>query len=145
MKSLGFSKFRSLIDTWDQYLVEEEEENKIDLLLNGQPFVMFFKKGKEVYGATEEGRLVFAKMKGDDEDEEWKKEANFMGINLTKALQGAKVHNMFSTKDLDKIKILDQEDVKNILAKKTKSAKPIEPEKEDDTPPGTITLQGDKE
>jgi len=145
MKSLGFSKFRSLIDTWDQYLVEEEEENKIDLLLNGQPFVMFFKKGKEVYGATEEGRLVFAKMKGDDEDEEWKKEANFMGINLTKALQGAKVHNMFSTKDLDKIKILDQEDVKNILATKTKSAKPIEPEKEDDTPPGTITLQGDKE
>lgn len=148
MKSPGFSKFRSLIDTWDQYLEEEEIGNQIDLLLNGQPFVMFFKKGKEIYGATEEGRLTFARMKGDDEDEEWKKEANFMGINLTKAIQGHKVHNMFSLNDLKKIKILDKEKVKKTLvdkAKNQKNIKTIEPDKEDDAPPGTITLQGDEE
>jgi hypothetical protein len=150
MQSLGF---KNILDTWEIYLEKESQEtelrNKIELLLSGQPFVMFFKKGKEIYGATEEGRLTYAKLKSKEEGKGWNKEANFLAINLTKALEGHKVHNMFSFKDIKEIQIMDKEEVEKLLTEKAKKIKNINininPEIGTDSPPGTVQLQGDKE
>jgi hypothetical protein len=149
---MGFSNFRDFVHTWNDYVEkefqEQETDNQVEMLMAGQPFVMFFQKGKDIYGATEEGRLTFAKMKGDEEDEEWKKEANFLGINLNKALEGIKVHNMFSVGDLEKIKVLDRDVAKQKLLDKAAKMKNVKADKippDTDTPPGTVQLKGDDE
>ena len=51
--------FRSLMDMWDKCL----KESKIDELIKSQDLIFFFKKGKNIYGGTEENRVMFARMK----------------------------------------------------------------------------------
>ena len=131
---------------------EDEDAAQISALLNGQEFVMFFEKDKSVYGADEDARLVFARIKNPDKEttKDWVKEANFMAINLTKALTGDKVHNMFSKADIKKIKILDEEEAEKKLIAQSKNKKvkageisPKEPKDPEQTV-GTIQIK-DKE
>ena len=114
MNSLGFSDFRALLDRWD----ESEEKLKIKVLLEENGLVFFFKKDKQIYGATENNRLTFARMKNPDkEDKEWAKEASFTAINLeNKELS----KNIFNKKDLEQIEIIDQEKAEKTLQKKGK-------------------------
>jgi hypothetical protein len=58
-------------------------------------------------------------MKNPDEetDEEWGKEAAFKGVSLNAALEGEKKQSLFYMKDLDNIKIIDQEDAYKELTK----------------------------
>jgi len=147
MESLGFSSFRSLMDTWDNYLESEDKEAKIRKLLDGQGLILFFKKGKEIYGAPEQSRVIFAKMKTPDEDvnDDWMKEANFMALNLGKALTGEEVENMFSAKDLKSIKVMDRDKVEKLLKKMQSSGEQIDYEPpHDEEGAGVIQLK-DKE
>jgi len=125
--SLGHS-FMDLVDTWNQYLESEDKENKIKTLLDGQGLILFFKKDGQIYGAPEESRLIFAKMKTPDEDvnDDWIKEANFMALNLKKALLGKEIESMFSTKDLKSIKIIDRDEAEKLLKKLPSSDKQID-------------------
>ena len=106
MQSPGFSKFRELLDTWDGFLIENEFDEKIDELMS--PFVFFFKKDNDIFGAGEDSRVVFAKMKNPDKDlpTGWKDEATFSAHNLTKTIVDQPSQNIFIIKDLDKIKII---------------------------------------
>ncbi len=131
---------------------EDDDARQISSLLNGQEFVMFFEKDKSIYGAGEDSRLTFAKMKHPDEDvtKDWVKEATFMAINLTKALTGDKVHSIFTQADLKKIKILDQEEAEKKLLEQSKNKKvkaggitPKEP-KDSQQPVGTIQIKDKK-
>jgi len=119
-QSPGFSSFRKWLDIWDYYLENEEKENKIRNLLNGQNLIFFFKKGNSVFGAPEESRVVFAKMKSPEEDavEDWIKEASFAAFDLVKALDGNEVENIFTAKDLNSIKIIDKEEAEDLLKKR---------------------------
>jgi hypothetical protein len=115
MNSLGFSDFRELLDTWDN----NENKLKTKVLLEDNGLVFFFKKDKRLYGATENNRLIFARMKNPDKEEkEWAKEATFTAVDLeNKELS----KNIFSNKDLEKIQIIDQETTEKQLQKKGKS------------------------
>lgn len=117
MESPGFSKFRELMDVWDGYLVENEVDGRVNELI--APFVFFFKKGEDLFGAGEESRVVFAKMKHPDEElpSGWKDEANFTAHNLKKSISGEPAQNVFSCKDLNKIKILDKDKIAEHLHK----------------------------
>lgn len=117
VESPGFSKFRELMDVWDGYLVETEVDSRVESLLG--PFVFFFKKGKEIYGAGEDSRVVFAKMKHPDEElpSGWKDEANFSAHDLKKSMVGEPAQHVFSSKDLKTIKILDKDAVSTMLHK----------------------------
>jgi hypothetical protein len=114
MNSLGFSNFRELLDTWDKN--QEKLNNKVFLEDNG--LVFFFKKDKKLYGATENNRLIFSRMKNPEkEDEKWAKEATFSAIDLeNKELN----KHIFSNKDINEIEVLDQEKVEKKLEKKGK-------------------------
>ena len=61
MKYPAFSSFRELITIWDDYLLREAEEAKLNALLDN--FVLFFEKDKNIFGATEESRVIFARKK----------------------------------------------------------------------------------
>jgi len=118
MQSPGFSDFRSLMDLWDEQL-EKQAQDKIRSMLEVNGFVFFFKKDNELFAASEDSRLTFARMKNPDEDtdKDWGKDAAFKGISLTSALQGEKKESMFYLKDLKSIKVLDKEDAYKELTK----------------------------
>lgn len=110
-KSPAFSKFRSLMDKWDNQVLHEK---MIDNFIDENGLLLFFTKGKDCFGAPEQSRLVFAKLKDDDQecDEEgWRDEASFMALNLKDALMGDKKQHIFSNKDLGSIKIIDKNDL----------------------------------
>lgn len=117
MKSLGFSSFRELLDRWDNWLIKEDEEERVRTLLDGNELLMFFKKGDDYFGAPEESRLTFAKMKdpGDDMPMDG---ASFMAINLARTVMGEPTKVVFNNKDMKQIKIVDRDEVeKKLLAK----------------------------
>ena len=127
--------------------MEDDDATQIAALVNGQEFVMFFEKEKSIYGVTEDGRLTFARMKNPDEEvsDDWAKEATFMAINLTKALSGDKVHNIFSQADIKKIKVIDEKEAERKLLEQAKNKKvkagEIEPKEPNNQSMGTIQLK----
>ena len=98
---------------------KESKHNKVQSLVNGQNLILFFTKNSALFGAPEESRLVFAKMKSPDEDmpDGWEDEANFIAFDLMRALAGERIENMFGKKDLNDIKIIDPEKAATMLMK----------------------------
>ena len=109
MKSPAFSSFRQLMDDWDDDLVLERKA-AVKSMLDHPGLVIFFKNGNSIFGGPEESRIVYAKLKSDDEDKTWKDEASFGGLDLMKALSGEKTQSLFGSHDLPKIKLLTDKD-----------------------------------
>jgi hypothetical protein len=132
MPSPAFSKFRELMDTWDRHL---HLENSANDLMDRNGLILFFNKGDDIFGAPEESRLIFAKLKSGDEDDPltpgWRDKAKFVAMNLLKSMAGDPVQTMFGLNDLDDIKVCDREDVLQRLM----SHKPNKKEDKKDEPP----------
>lgn len=101
------------MDKWDSQILHERE---IDNFIDENGLLLFFTKDKSCFGAPEQSRLIFAKLKSDDsgceeEEEGWRDEASFAALNLQDALNGDKKQHIFSNKDLDSIKIIDKSDL----------------------------------
>lgn len=96
------------------------EDDAINRFMDGHGLILFFKKGKDVYGAGEDSRLAFARMKNpDDEDSDaWEDEGSFTAHNLSAMAGGTPAHNIFTSSDLKKIKVVDREDVVKEMKKK---------------------------
>jgi hypothetical protein len=125
VESPAFSSFRSLMDTWDMICEEREQVSKVHQLLDTQEFVFYFKLDGSIFGAPEESRIMYAKMKHPDEDMrgKWKDEANFLAVNLDDIIKGHGTQRIFSKKDLKNIKIIDKEEAAEDLGKKNKGKK----------------------
>ena len=110
---------RSIIDLWDEN-VDSMAKDQIKSLLDGGNFVFFFKRGDDLFGCPESSRIIYATMKQPDEETSpsFIKEANFIGINITKALEGYSVRTLFDHKDIKKIKVIDSDEAYKILVKK---------------------------
>ena len=76
--SVQFSEFRNLMDVWDNYVFVETVHNELEKFLTHKEIIMYFlypvrhgklKKKVRLYGATEDGRLAFAKIKSPNEDD----------------------------------------------------------------------------
>lgn len=111
MNNYGFTAFKENKDII--------KRGKIKSLLDGQNLIMFFSKDNRFFGAPEESRIVFAKMKNPEGDEDmpdnWEEEANFMAFDLMSALSGKNTQNIFSAKDLPLIKVLDRDHMEKHL------------------------------
>jgi hypothetical protein len=117
-----------LLDFLDFFSCEEskeEKKNKVRRLVDGENFILFFQKNGEIYGAPEESRVVFAKMKNPDKDtpDGWIDDANFIAINLMRAMLGDKITQIFSNKDLKTIKVLDKDSIEDLLMKEPSKKK----------------------
>jgi hypothetical protein len=119
---VGLSRFKATMNVWDASLTEEEEADKLRHFADAHGLVLFFKKGKEYFGAGEDSRMVFARLKNPDDEvaDGWIEEANFSAINLNKLVNGEVCQHIFSKDDLDKIKVIDQEEAITSI-KKSKS------------------------
>lgn len=100
-------------------------QNKIKLLLDGGNFIFFFKNKGILYGTGEHGRVMFAKMKDpNDEDQGWRDDANFTATNLFDLLAGKENQTIFSGKDIDNIQVItDKKEVEDLCAKFAKEIK----------------------
>lgn len=123
MTSPGFSNFRELMDKWD----------KASRLFEESDLCLFFKKDDTVYGATENGRITYARMKNPEskEDAEWAKEATFSAYDLEKSSSGDKSMSVFRAEDMKKIKVVTQEEAEKELEKKGKKMPSISEEDEE--------------
>lgn len=119
MESPLFSPFREFLDMWDEMSVNEGNDEQIDALLDSGKYVFFFQKDKELYGAGEDGRLAFAKMKKPDDEmpKNWEKEASFSADHLEKIVRGEPSKYVFEKKDLKQIQVMDREKVAERLKK----------------------------
>lgn len=122
--SPAFSSFRGLMDRWDYHCALQEQEDKLNDILDKHELILFFKKDKDLYGAPEESRLIFAKLKTDDDDEpmmpNFRQEAQFPAINLLKCLSGGdeeSIQSVFSLRDIPKIKVCDRESAIKLMMK----------------------------
>jgi len=127
MNSPSFSSFRDLMDRWDKQLILKEELDAINNLLDKHDLILFFKKGDDLFGAPEESRLIFAKLKTDVEDDPmmpgFRQEARFPAINLAKIISDDPENSnetVFCAKDLPKIKVCSREDAINDMIKFSK-------------------------
>jgi hypothetical protein len=116
-QSPAFSSFRSVMDLWDEH---EQKIGHVRSLIDGNGLLMFFRRNGSIYGAPEEGRIVFAKMKQPDEDtpQDWAKDASFTAFDLLKALggDGEQSQCVFSHKDLADLEVVDRDSVEQELA-----------------------------
>lgn len=113
------------MDLWDDALAEEEKQNRIASVLNSPNMVLFFVKDKQIFGSPEDSRVIFARMKakGDEDGEKWKKDADFMAINLTSLVKDGRVtQSLMGKKDLKKIKVIDKEEAERRLMKQPKTS-----------------------
>jgi hypothetical protein len=94
---------------------------------------MFFKKDGKVYGATESGRITFARMKNPDSDEDlaWKKDASMMLYDLEKDPNENKI--IVGSHEILDFKPISQDKAENMLKKKGKNLPAV---KEDDDEEG---------
>lgn len=126
MQTPGFSKFRELMDKWDYQLALEAEKQQIGDVLDRQGCIMFFKRGDDLFGAPEESRLMFAKIKSPDDDvtDQWRQEARFLAINLMQSLMsGQPTQNLFSMADIPNLKLIDRDNAIEELWKSDKKKK----------------------
>lgn len=94
------------------WLIENEEKTQhIKKIIDGQGLILFFTTKNGLFGAPEEGRIVFANLKKPNSDipDGWADDANFAAFDLMKALLGDRVENIFGHKDMKKIKVIDPE------------------------------------
>ncbi len=113
------AEFRDWIDKWDAHCEVANKESQIKTLVDGQNFVLFFKRNGDIFGTHEPHRVTFARMKNpdDDIDDGWLKEASFMAVNLSSAISGSPQQEIFQSKNIDSLKIIDKDTAYKELAK----------------------------
>lgn len=128
---VSFNPLRFYMDLWDEATAENDQRQKLRSLIDSQELILFFRFKGDIFGASEDSRIVFAKLKHPDEDtpDEWAEEASFTAINLNRALSGEKVESVFSQKDLDGIGIVSPDAVEDLIlsGKKGKKGKKPKP------------------
>jgi hypothetical protein len=112
MTSPGFSDFRDLMDKWDEAA----------RLFKESDLCLFFRKDGSLYGATETGRITYARMKNPEskEDVSWGNEATFAAYDLEKSADGKKSMSVFGKSDLKSMEMVTQEEAEKELEKKGK-------------------------
>lgn len=122
-----FSEFRNLMDKWD----------RASRLMVESDLCLFFRKDGRLYGAGENSRITFARMKNPSskEDRDWRKEATFTAHDLQKTSEGSTGMSVFSAVDLPGIEIVDQDEAQRELKKKGMSLPSVSDDAETDKKP----------
>lgn len=103
--------------SWDSFRIFEAD---LQRLIDGSELIFFFKKGKEVFGATEEGRMAFAVMNDKSEDKKLKDDVRVHAINLSKSMGGEKTESSLSREQMSVVKVIDRERAEKLLHKAEK-------------------------
>lgn len=109
-------EMRHLLNLWSEQ-DKKEKQAKVRQLLDNE-LIFFFKKEGDYFGTSEDGRLIFARIKNPDKDAgpAFLEDACFQVYNLSQTLkQDNIVRKIFYKKDIDDLKIIDREEVEKKL------------------------------
>lgn len=105
-------------DLWQEGAADEKR-NRVKMILDGSNVIFFFLYKGDLYGASESGRVTFAKMldkKDPDNTKGWRKEATWTATNLYQSVDGKKNQTILGEKDLKDIKVIgDKDKVEELL------------------------------
>lgn len=97
----------------------EKNTQHVKKVIDGSNLILFFTHKNKIFGAPEESRIVFARMKSPNDDEEmpedWADDANFSAYDLIQALSGNSTESLFSMNDLPKIDVITRDKAENML------------------------------
>lgn len=118
-QSPAFSSFRHLMDIYDNFLEQEEKTKIAKKFIEKNNLVLFFKFDNEYFAAPEESRIIFSLMKKPDQETslDWAKNADFFGFNLKDLVESKKTKKTFKYEDLDKIVVIDNDKVDQLMEK----------------------------
>lgn len=139
----AFSSFREIMEIYDKHCFLQEQKDKIGEMLDRHEISLFFKhNGKDelnYFGAPENSRIIFAKLKNNDEDEPmmpgFRDQAKFLAINLLKSMisDDDPSETLFGVGDIPQINVCDREEViEKMLTHKPKSDKKKKAKKKDE-------------
>ena len=113
-KSTGFRKW---------FHITEDAKEKVESMIDEGEYILFFKKDGDIFAASEDSRVAFAKMKNPDEEMpvNWEEEASFTADNMDKMIKGEPGQHVFSKKDMNEMKVMDRDKVIEELGKKAQS------------------------
>ncbi len=114
LKSPGFRNW---------FHITEDSKEKIESMIDEGEYILFFKKGGDIFAASEDSRVAFAKMKNPDDEMpvNWEEEASFTADNMDKMTRGEPGPHVFSKKDINEMKVMDRDKVIEELGKKAQS------------------------
>lgn len=97
----------------------EEKKREPETLVNSGEFLLFFKYHKDIFGADENSRVVFARMKNPDKEDisNWEKEASFTAKNLSKFVKGEDLSLVLRYENLKDLKVITPEKATQELKK----------------------------
>lgn len=107
--------FKSFIE---EAVRDKKHVDKINGIIEINGLIFFFIKDGEVYGAPEEGRMVFAMMKDPNDDNIGIEDASFAAYSMKQAIAGREIARAFNKKDLKGISVIDQKKAVELLSKK---------------------------
>jgi len=107
------------MDTWDEAVSKAEFEDRIHALVQGSGFLLFFKYDKSIFGAGEEARIVFARLKHPEEEVD--DQASFSALNLSRAVEGSYVKSLFDKEAVGQIKVISGDKASELVMKHAKS------------------------
>ena len=100
-------------------------EKNINDILDKHGLILFFKNKNSLFGAPEESRIAFARLKNNEEEPD--EEARFTGIDLLKSMFGNDedpIQSAFGFNDIPDIHVCDREKViKHLMNHKPKKEK----------------------
>jgi hypothetical protein len=94
-------------------LSNQDLEKKLEEFFNKNGLIFFFKIEKEIFGASESSRLVFASLK----DKSVPKDSQFLAFRLSSDIEDIK-QKIFSKDDFDKLKVIDEKEAIETIKKK---------------------------
>lgn len=95
-----------------------QNNQELEEFLGKKEIILYFKFKNEVFGCSEEGRIIFSKLKTNDEEiKNCKKEIKFNAFNLSKSTLENSVESNFNFKDLNNIEVINKEKIYKLLRK----------------------------
>lgn len=102
------------------FIQQQLRSERLDELEGDEDMSFFFKKGDEIFGAPEESRVTFARLKNPDEDADksWAADAAFYALSMDRKIEGEQAQRMFTKKDLPAIHVISKEEaIKKLRSK----------------------------
>lgn len=119
MENLGLKeshKMRNLLDLWESTCDVNDEIEKINGIFDKHGLILFLKRGEDYYGAPENSRLMFAKIKSNDADNPvsigMRDQIRIPAFNLMKAMSGndqESIQVALTPDDLEDMEVCDRE------------------------------------
>ena len=112
---------RDFVLEWESLQEGRRGEERLSALFERERLTLFFRRGEDVFGSSEDGRIAFASIKSGGDEKDAPEDPTFTALNLSKLVKGEIHFHVFDKRASRSAKVLDPDEVLKDLREKTKS------------------------